>query len=310
MCGSVFEAQNLSPHLFGGLPHACKSATGRAAVFWRLRIYRRTFLAACRTLASPQQDVRQCFGGSESIAAPFWRLAARLQVRNRTCGSVFEAQNLSPHLFGGLPHACKSATGCAAVFLRLRIYRRTFLAACRTLASPQQDVRQCFGGSESIAAPFWRLAARLQVRNRMCGSVFEAQNLSPHLFGGLPHACKSATGLAAVFLRLRIYRRTFLAACRTLASPQQDVRQCFGGSESIAAPFWRLAARLQVRNRMCGSVFEAQNLSPHLFGGLPHACKSATGLAAVFLRLRIYRRTFLAACRTLASPQQDVRQCF
>ena len=309
-CGAAFRPQNPSPHLFGGLSQACKSATGRAALLSGLRIRRRTFLAACRKLANPQQAVRRCFQASESIAAPFWRLVASLQIRNRPCGAAFRPQNPSPHLFGGLSQACKSATGRAAPLSGLRIHRRTFLAACRKLANPQQAVRRCFQASESIAAPFWRLVASLQIRNRPCGAAFRPQNPSPHLFGGLSQACKSATGRAALLSGLRIRRRTFLAACRKLANPQQAVRRCFQASESIAAPFWRLVASLQIRNRPCGAAFRPQNPSPHLFGGLSQACKSATGRAALLSGLRIHRRTFLAACRKLANPQQAVRRCF
>ena len=309
-CGAAFRPQNPSPHLFGGLSQACKSATGRAALLSGLRIHRRTFLAACRKLANPQQAVRRCFQASESVAAPFWRLVASLQIRNRPCGAAFRPQNPSPHLFGGLSQACKSATGRAALLSGLRIHRRTFLAACRKLANPQQAVRRCFQASESIAAPFWRLVASLQIRNRPCGAAFRPQNPSPHLFGGLSQACKSATGRAALLSGLRIHRRTFLAACRKLANPQQAVRRCFQASESIAAPFWRLVASLQIRNRPCGAAFRPQNPSPHLFGGLSQACKSATGRAALLSGLRIHRRTFLAACRKLANPQQAVRRCF
>ena len=364
-CGAAFRPQNPSPHLFGGLSQACKSATGRAALLSGLRIRRRTFLAACRKLANPQQAVRRRFQASESVAAPFWRLVASLQIRNRPCGAAFRPQNPSPHLFGGLSQACKSATGRAALLSGLRIHRRTFLAACRKLANPQQAVRRAFrpqnpsphlfGGlsqacksatgraallsglrihrrtflaacrklanpqqavrrrfqaSESIAAPFWRLVASLQIRNRPCGAAFRPQNPSPHLFGGLSQACKSATGRAAPLSGLRIRRRTFLAACRKLANPQQAVRRCFQASESIAAPFWRLVASLQIRNRPCGAAFRPQNPSPHLFGGLSQACKSATGRAALLSGRRIHRRTFLAACRKLANPQQAVRRRF
>ena len=306
LSGSDFKAQNPSTRLFRRLSHACKAAEGYLAPISELRIHRRAFVDACRTLAKPQKAIWLQFQSSESIDAPLWTLVARLQSRRRLSGSDFRAQNSSTRLFRRLSHACKAAEGCLAPISKLKIRRRAFFDACRTLAKPQKAIWLRFQSSESIDAPLWTLVARLQSRRRLSGSDFRAQNPSTRLFGRLSHACKAAEGYLAPISELRIHRRAFVDACRTLAKPQKAIWLRFQSSESIDAPFWTLVARLQSRRRLSGSNFRAQNPSTRLFGRLSHACKAAEGCLAPISELRIRRRGFFDACRTLAKPQKAV----